>query len=122
MPILSLSFIRNGQFSLRKLNAVFQKMFVLGNGFRQFLQENGRSVGGGGGETRVVIFGFRVGIGPVFAGYVSNRAAVRGCRNGDKVLQNKIGNLALFFRRQRSNFVQNGPGFCAHDLNYITSA
>jgi hypothetical protein len=41
VDILSISFIRNGQFSLRKLNAVFQKMFVLGNGFRQFSQENG---------------------------------------------------------------------------------
>jgi len=64
-----------------------------------------------------VIFGFRVGIGPVFAGDVGNRAVVRGRRqNGDKVLHNKIGNLALFFGRQRSNFIQNRLGFYAHDL------
>jgi hypothetical protein len=96
-------------------------MFVLGNGFRQFLQASGRSVGGGG-KSAVVIFGFRSGIGPVFAGYVSNSAALRGCRIGDKVLHNKIGNLTLFIRRQRSNFVQNILGFCVYDLNYITSA
>lgn len=95
-------------------------MLVLGDGFRQLepphylkgkavcqiSQGNSRSVGRGGGETAVMIFGFRIGAGPVFAGYVRNRAAVRGRRqNGDKVLYNKIGNLALFIRRQRSNFV-----------------
>jgi len=48
IDILSLSFIRNRQFSLRKLNAVFQKMFVLGNGFRQLEplhQLKGKAVG-----------------------------------------------------------------------------
>ena len=88
---------------------------------KQISQRKGRSVGHGGGESAVVIFGFRVGICPVFAGDVSNRAAMRGRRrNGDKVVQNKIGNLALFLRRQCSNFVQNRLRFCAHGLSSYT--
>jgi hypothetical protein len=34
------------------------------------------------------------------------------------MLQNKMGNLALFCRRQRLNFFQNGLGFRTHRSNY----
>jgi hypothetical protein len=98
------AFIHAGRFSLRELNS----------------QVNEHSIGRG--ETQIVIFGFRVGIGPVFAGYASNRAAARGRPNGNKVLQNKIRNLALFSWWQRTNFVQNGLGFCAHHLNFASPA
>jgi len=74
------------------------------------------------GDAGIVIFAFHVGIGPIFAGYVSNRATVRGRRNGNKVLQKKIRNLALFSWWQRLNFVQNCLGFCAHHLNYNSPA
>jgi len=87
---------------------------------RQISQWGNGSVGGGGGESAVVIFGFRVGMGPVFAGYVRNRAVARGRRKADKMFQNKMGNLSLFCRRQRLNFFQNGLGFRTHRSNYTT--
>ena len=90
---------------------------------KQISQGNRRSLGRGCGESTVMIFGFRIGIGPVFASYFRNRTAARGRNlNGDKVAHDEIGHLALFFRRQRSNFIQDGLGICAHHSNYTSIA
>ena len=85
---------------------------------RQISQRGEGLVGCCFGESAVVIFGSRVGDGPVLAGYVRNRSAARRRRSGDKRLQNQMRNFALLCRRQRSKFLQNGPGFRAHRLNY----
>jgi hypothetical protein len=73
-------------------------------------------LGGRGGESAVVIFCFRIGLGPVFASDVRNLVSPRAWRKRDEMFQNKMGNLALFCWRQRSKFFQNSLGFRAHHL------
>ena len=52
-------------------------------------------------ESAVVILGFQIGIGAVFGGDIRDLAAARKRREGDKMFQNEMGNLALFCGRQQ---------------------